>query len=272
MKIITLGSGFVSEHLPYEIVYSKLEISSESIEQTIDQYRPDVIINCIGKTGRPNIDWCESNKEKTSVVNTALPILLADICKKKSIKLIQIGSGCIFFGTSPHSLNGVDTGWKETDFANPISFYSKTKYACDLILGSMDHVTTLRIRMPVSYKNNHRNLINKLRGYTQIIDIPNSMTFMNDLVKCIDWVIKENKTGIYHVVNPEPVTAAQIMTEYQKYNRNHRFEIITEQQLDNLTIAKRSNCILNGEKLNKDGFNMTSSQEALEKCMREYCS
>lgn len=291
MRILSIGNGFVSDHLKYQKIDSRLDFSSKQIENLLDTHKPDVLINCIGKTGRPNVDWCESHKEETSMANVTLPIMLAEACNKKSIHLIQIGSGCIFFGESPnfHYLQGdgtpwpdytygtfvipgikVDDGWKETDFANPQSFYAKTKYACDLMLGDMKNVTTLRIRMPISVKNNPRNLINKLRGYKQIINIPNSMTFMEDLSNCIDWAIDKGQVGIFHVVNPEPITAAQIMQEFKKYVPDHAFEIINEKQLDNLTIAKRSNCILNGDKLRNAGFKMTSSEEALAKCMERY--
>ena len=273
MKVLTLGTGFVADHLPYEKITERLSLSSGHIISVLENYKPDVIVNCLGKTGRPNVDWCESHKEETAAGNVTLPLLIAEACHKTGVHMVQIGSGCIYFGPSPykgHTSYAVDPGWKETDFANPASFYSKTKYSCDLMLGPMPHVTTLRIRMPVSDKDVPRNLINKLRGYKQVIDIPNSMTFMSDLTRCIDWAATNRPGGIYHVVNPQPLTAARIMQEYQKYVPEHQFEVITESQLDQMTVAKRSNCIINGDKLRAAGFNMSSSEEALEKCMAEY--
>ena len=272
MRIISIGAGFVSEHLQYSILNNRIN-NLYDIDKIINEHLPDVIINCIGKVGVPNIDYCESNKEETAFANTALPIMLAERCKSKGIHLIQIGSGCIYFGPSPYKgeLPGAtDPGWREGDFANPKSFYSKTKYACDLALSSMENVTTLRIRMPISSRNTPRNFINKIKGYKQLIDIPNSVTFMDDLTRCIDWVAKENKIGLFHVTNPEPLSAAQVMQEYQKYVPEHTFEIIDEGQLDKITIAKRSNCIINSDKLMAAGFKMTPSKEALEICMRNY--
>jgi hypothetical protein len=60
------------------------------------------------------------------------------------------------------------------------------------------------------------------------------------------------------------------MQEYQKYVPEHQFEIITEGQLDQMTVAKRSNCILSGAKLRAAGFKMTDSEEALTECMAKY--
>lgn len=292
MKIISLGGGFVSEHLPYRRYDTRIQ-NETNVENIIEIVKPDVIVNCIGKTGRPNVDWCETHKEETAFSNIVVPVMLAESCARHSVQLIQVGSGCIYFGESPHYYHTqydgspmppkdanffvmhypckkYDTGWEEDDFANPKSFYSKTKYACDLAIGSMKHVTTLRIRMPVSKKVNPRNLINKLRGYKQVIDIPNSMTFMDDFVRCVEWAAKEGQTGVFHVTNPQPLTATQIMREYQKYVPDHTFDIISEQQLDQLTVAKRSNCILSSQKLNNAGFTMTPSSDALAKCMDAY--
>lgn len=269
---MSIGAGFVSEHLPYERINERI-VNLDDIYYVFEKHKPDVLVNCIGKTGRPNVDWCESHKEETAFANIGVPTMLAERCAVMGIHLIQIGSGCIFFGPSPYKGEtswAKDPGWREDDFANPLSYYSKTKYACDLALGGMSNVATLRIRMPVSSKNVPRNLINKLRGYKQVIDIPNSMTFMDDLVRCVDWVAQNKKSGIYHVTNPEPITAAQIMKEYQKYVPEHTFEIINESQLDSLTVAKRSNCIIDSSKLRKEGFVMTPSEVALQQCMADY--
>lgn len=287
MKVFILGKGFIAEHLLYSKIEGRLDFSSKQISYIINQYKPDVLINCIGKTGKPNIDQCElpSHKEETALLNTALPIMLAEACSKHSIHLIHIGSGCVFFGESPHTIpyewsstgkskdyesHKIDTGWKETDHANPQSYYSCSKYAADLAIGSLPNTTILRIRMPVSDKDTTRNLINKLKDYSQVLDIPNSMTFMTDFVRCVEWVIKEARTGIYHVTNPGTLSPAGIMREYQKYVLRHQFTAITEAQLDQLTLAKRSNCILNTDKLERAGFRMTPAREALQQCMKKY--
>jgi dTDP-4-dehydrorhamnose reductase len=279
MKIFTLGKGFVADHLPYHKITERAPICDTWLKVMLRDYKPDVIVNCIGKTGRPNIDWCESHKEETMEANVTIPLLLSDYCAKNNVHLIQIGSGCVYFGHSPcrkivENSNGhfdwKEPGWREKDFANPQSYYSKSKYACDLMLGQMPHVTTLRLRMPISEKDVPRNLINKLKGYKQIIDIPNSMTFMSDLTRCIEWAANNRPGGIFHVTNPQPLTAARIMKEYQKYVPEHQFDIITEQELDALTVAKRSNCILSTDKLKQAGFTMTDSEEALTKCMANY--
>jgi UDP-glucose 4,6-dehydratase len=290
MKILTLGNGFIASHLPYEIAHHYLIPSKSDIDNFLNRHDPDVIINATGFCGVPNVDQCEIEKTKTYMSNVVVPLMLAEECNNRKIHLIHIGSGCVYFGKSPNCYRQqtdqgkhnpskkekegdwieVDSGWEEADFANPQSYYAKTKYSTDLVLGQMPLCTILRLRMPISEQNTPRNLINKLRKYKQIINIPNSVTFMDDLTKCIEWAVQNRPTGIFHVVQSQPLTAARIMNEFQKYVPEHQFELISEQQLDQLTVAKRSNCLLSTKKLSAAGFEMTDSEKALAKCMANY--
>lgn len=264
MTAFTLGKGFVSDHLKYEKILDRLTASNT--KNILKSYvkEGDVVVNCIGRTGVPNVDWCEDddNKFDTAFTNVVLPLLISESCRELGAHLIQISSGCIYY-----NMNDVH----EQEFANPESYYSKTKYASDLLIGDLPHVSNLRIRMPISSRNHHRNLINKLIGYNKVINELNSMTFMNDLVKCVDFFVKYKHPGTYHVVNPEPITAAEIVQEYQKYNPDHKFEIISLKKLDSLVKAVRSNCTLHTHKLNNIGFKMTPTKQALEHCMKNYC-
>jgi 3,5-epimerase/4-reductase len=274
MNVIVLGNGFIASHLPYIKVPDRLDIDMDQILSVIDNYKPDCVINTIGFCGVPNIDQCEIEKDRTTITNITIPILLAEACFMRSAHLIHIGSGCIFYGKSPNERYGIcglpyDYGWKETDLTHPKSFYAKSKYYCDLVIGNMPNVTVLRIRMPFSSTPHPRNIINKLLQYNKIINIPNSMTFVDDLVNCVAWMSKNRHAGIFHVTNHEPLTAVDIIREYNKYNY-HSFEIIDERELDKLTVAKRSNCILDTEKLYRLGFSMTPSRRALQLCMATF--
>lgn len=276
MKVIVVGAGFIASHLKYEVINNRLIADDFDIRMMLKNYNPDVVINCIGYCGIQNIDDCEINKEKTLESNLIIPTILATECNKQNIKMIHIGSGCIFYGESPNikvSLSGPkDMGWKENH--NPklqnASFYSKIKYACDLAIGNLPNVCVLRIRMPISHKNSPRNLINKLLKYENILEAENSVTFIKDLANVIDWVIENNKTGIYHVTNPTPITHIQLLEEYRKYHPEHIYNKINEEQLQNFISAPRSNCFLNTDKLISEGFIMTPTIQGLEECMARY--
>jgi dTDP-4-dehydrorhamnose reductase len=41
----------------------------------LDEVKPDVVINAAGKTGKPNVDWCEDHKEETLRSNDTGPLV-----------------------------------------------------------------------------------------------------------------------------------------------------------------------------------------------------
>lgn len=277
MRVKVIGNGFIASHLLYNKSQARFDGSSIEMESDLiygvgdEAEQPgleagDVVINCIGRCGNPNVDWCEDHLEETNEANTIVPIQLANICNENGIRFIHLGSGCIYNGWSERE----GGAFCETDFANPQSHYAKTKYATDLAIAELPNTTILRLRMPISHKHSPRNFIDKVAKYKSVIDIPNSMTFVDDLVRCIHWVIQNDKRGIYNVVNPEPLTATDVMREYQKHKPDHTFDIMSGEQLNAITTAKRSNCILDGSKLANEGFVMTPSKLALEKTMEAY--
>ncbi len=266
MKTVIVGLGFVEQHLNqnYERSAHRFEPTLSSVERFLDLEMPDVVINCLGKTGRPNIDECEAQKGDTLIKNVTIPTLLAEATERRGIRLLHIGSGCIFSGPSPSP-----DGWNEGDIANPQSFYSKTKYSCDLAIADLSNVCILRIRMPVSDRYLPRNFITKVIGYSSIIDIPNSMTFMRDFSRAVDWAVDNSKSGVYHVTNPGLVTAADFVREYAALTP-HTYRVIDESELRQLTTAPRSNCQLDSSKIVSEGFQFNHSSQLIKPYVTQY--
>ena len=276
MQILTVGKGFIASHLYYKTIDERLQANSNQINSILSKYKPDIIINCIGYCGEYNgtIDACVEQKERTLLSNTIIPTILATECEKLDIRLISIGSGCIFYDQSPNisvSLSGPkDDGWKEENSTNPKSFYSKSKLACDLAIGSMKNTTTLRIRMPISGKDHPRNLLSKLIKYQRVVEEPNSMTFMEDLMNAIDFSIKNETNGIYHIASSIPLTHSVLLDEYCKYKPSHKYEKISVEELNKITKEPRSNCILSIDKAIKRGFGFFDTQDLVRSCVKKF--
>lgn len=269
MSIIIVGNGFIASHLPYKVADFRLD--KTNIKTFIEQHKPDTIINCIAFCGgKKTIDECESQKSRTYIANVVIPLLLAEECNKKDIHLISIGSGCIFNGKSPNIENNIDIGWNENDYANPVSYYSRTKYATDIALGELDNTTILRIRMPISNKNHPRNLISKLLRYENIIDYPNSVSFTDDIANAVEHSIKNYKTGVYHITNSLPLLHSELLEEYKKYFPDHKYKSINVDELNNITVAKRSNCILDNRKALQDGFSFGDTHTRVKETIKSF--
>src|SRR3989344_4964506 len=78
-------------------VLSSVDIANPFyVSASLDRVQPDVVINAAGKTGRPNIDWCEHHREETFRSNVTGPMVLAGLCARRDIYLVHLSSGCVF--------------------------------------------------------------------------------------------------------------------------------------------------------------------------------
>ncbi|KAG0455925.1 hypothetical protein HPP92_023713 [Vanilla planifolia] len=93
-----------------------------------------MFFNAAASTGRPNVDWCESHKQKAIRTNVVGTLILADICHENGLLLTNYATGCIFVDDSNHQ-EGSGIGFKEEDKPNFTgSFYSKTKAMVEELL------------------------------------------------------------------------------------------------------------------------------------------
>lgn len=286
MHILILGQGFLGSKYrdaflarDYRVSTSQIDICSSSrkesfqqfasdLEDEIRYFNPDVIINCAAKSGRPNVDWCESHKLETLRSNVQGPLNLLQVCSKLQKYWIQLGSGCIYEGDN----NG--KGFSEDDPPNFFrSYYSSTKATLNELLKPFP-VLQLRLRMPLDDQPGPRNLITKLASYPKIISLPNSVTFIDDLVWATECLIKDKAVGIYNIASPQPLTQHDILEAYRKHvDPEHKYEEITLEDLEkNYTLAGRSNCVLSTAKLQQHGILFRDSHEKLESIMRGYAA
>ena len=284
MKVAVFGAGWIGKHLQAEIPGVDRRLQEEWIDRidiadggvvrrALRLGKFDVAINAAGKTGRPNVDWCETNRQATYESNVSGVIALASACRKAGVYLVHLGSGCIFYGPSPRADNKGDPGWKETDFANPASYYAKTKHAADLALADLPGVCILRIRMPIDHLPHPRNLLTKLAGYRQVIDVQNSITVVADLVEVVRQAADRRLEGIFHATNPGVISHREILQIYrERADPDHRAEFIAEEDLVALGLARapRSNAVLSTERLSAAGVVMRPVREAVVDAIERY--
>jgi dTDP-4-dehydrorhamnose reductase len=272
MKICIFGPGFLGTRLAQQIpgaVLSRVDITDlKTTEQELRVLRPDAVINAAGKTGTPNVDWCETNQQATYESNVVGALQLASVCAKFDIYLLHLASGCIFYGPSP-----IAGGWREEDAANPVSFYSRSKYSADLMLSRLPNVGIARLRMPIDNIPGPRNLITKLSSYAKVADVANSVTIVEDLVQAVNKLAERRAEGVFHVVNPGVMRHQQIIELYRELvDPSHRCEMIPEETLLNsgLIVKQRSTCILSSERLAALGISLRPIDEALRVTMLQY--
>jgi 3,5-epimerase/4-reductase len=272
MSIVIFGAGFLGTRFAQEIpdaVLSNADITDRAlVARELEAHGAHAVINCAGKTGKPNVDWCEVHPIETERANVIGPLVLAEACDRAGAYLLHMGSGCIFYGPSP-----AEGGWREDDFANPSSFYSRTKYAADLILSKLPNVAVARLRMPIDDRPGARNLITKLAAYREVVDVENSVTIISDLVAVAQALVAKRATGVFHATNPGTMRHRDLLGMYREVvDPGHRYTLIGEAELvaRGLATHARSNCILASPRLAAIGITMRPIDRALHDTMTEY--
>lgn len=272
--ILVFGHGFLGQRIARDVagaVLSDARIDDAAqVRAAIAEHKPDVVVNAAGKTGLPNVDWCETHQAETFRANTIGPLILAEVCQELNTHLIHLASGCIFYGQSPDK-----AGWKEDDFANPSATYSRSKYAADLGLSTYPNVAILRLRMPIDTEPGPRNLITKLANYPKIIDVENSVTVVDDLVEVVRQVAEKRGTGIFHAVNPGVMRHRDLIALYNELvDPSHTNEWITNTDSisQGLVVKGRSNVILQNTRLGELGINLRPIDVALRDAMEKYAA
>jgi dTDP-4-dehydrorhamnose reductase len=126
-------------------------------------------------------------------------------CQETGKRLIHISTAYVFNGekTEPY---------REDDARQPIEWYGQTKaWAEELVEKSEIPWTILRIDQPfrsdgfAKIDTLHRIIqgLQQKTLYPQFRDHYFGPTYINDFVRVIDWVIRKEKTGLYHASSGE---------------------------------------------------------------------
>ncbi|KAI3505162.1 hypothetical protein L1887_27095 [Cichorium endivia] len=265
-----LGKLCESQGIEYTYGSGRLE-SRDTLIADLAAVNPTHVFNAAGITGRPNVDWCESHKAETIRTNVVGTLTLADVCREKGLILINYATGCIFEYDSVHQL-GSGVGFKEEDTPNfDGSFYSKTKAMVEELLKNYENVCTLRVRMPISSDlTNPRNFITKISRYEKVVNIPNSMTILDELLPISIEMAKRNLTGIYNFTNPGCVSHNEVLELYKEYiDSSYTWKNFTLEEQAKVIVAARSNNELDTTKLKTEFPELLSIKESLVKYVFE---
>jgi len=260
-KILIIGKGYIGNILFNNLRQNNLHvqiISKQDIDYTnndifttflLSNKTFDYVINCSGYTGIPNIDQAETNKAECWKYNVSVPYNVSKICALHNIEFINISTGCIYSG---YSKDFTEEDVPNFGMFDTSSYYSKSKHAYELI---REYGMNIRIRMPYCDTKCNKNFLSKIISFNNICNLKNSKTYINDLVKFLNFFIessefKANDVGLLNFVNPTALyieDIVSILTEYKLNNTSWAYIDISKLAL----AAPRSNCVLSTEKLNR---------------------
>jgi len=209
MILVTGGNGGLANNLRSHILLNnflfldidELDITSYSAVQKIfNNYNIEFIFHFAAYT---NVDNAEIEKEKCFNVNVIGTQNLTEFSIKFNIPILYISTDYIFDGTKP-----ITECYTEEDKPNPINYYGWTKLKGEEeILKNKKHfiIRTEWLYGQNSQKKNFvSNLVNKIKNNEEIkivSDQYGTLTSYNTVNLVILELIKNNKFGIYNVVN-----------------------------------------------------------------------
>ncbi|MDE2027581.1 MAG: NAD-dependent epimerase/dehydratase family protein [Candidatus Omnitrophica bacterium] len=267
-KILILGKGYIAQRL-HKAWGCRLEggkiRSYKDVERIYKKYKPAVIINGIGHTGKRNVDDCELDLDRTMLANTMVPIWLGELAFRRPVKLAHISSGCIYH--YDYKKQKPITESLVPDYYH--LYYSRTKIYSEAVLEPLSrrcNILIARIRVPLDFIPNPRNILNKLIKYKALIDVPNSITYIPDFIEMLEHLIRVDARGIFNCTNKGGLRYPQLMDVYRKFVPEFKYTILP---LKNLKLD-RTNMVLSVSKLEKTGFKVRPITDVLEECVGQY--
>jgi len=244
----------------------------EAVAKEIDEIKPTHILMAAGITGRPNIDWCETNKPATIRTNVIGTLNVVDLANERDIHCTVYATGCIFKYDEAHPL-GSGIGFTEDSLPNfAESFYSETKGYMEQLLKCYPSCLILRVRMPISDDLIHRNFITKIVKYERVVNIPNSMTVLTEMLPASLAMAQKGLTGVYNFTNPGVISHNECLDLYTKYiDPTYTYKNFTVEEQAKVIVAGRSNNELDTTKLMADmpeGIVINDIKTAVELCFQ----
>ena len=282
MKTLVLGgSGFVGYYLAKHFNaistsshekegYIKLDITKkEEVFETFRRIKPELVIN---SAAMADVDLCEKEKENAMLVNGYAVEWLSSASKSIEAKFIQISTDYVF--------DGLTGNYKEEDLPNPINEYGKSKLVGEENALKNDGLI-IRIEMPYGLNlANNKNVffestINNLKeGKTVNVAVDQiiSPTFVEDIPKAVEVLVKKNASGIFHLASKEHFSRFEFVNIIADAFNFDKIAIKSVKLDDFKMLAKRpKNTFLNTDKIS-EFYEIKPIKENLEKIKNEFFS
>ena len=176
-------------------------------EKFIADFKPEVVINCIGILNKV----AEDNKPLAVMANSYLPHYIDDICRNNKIKFIHVSTDCVFDGKRGE--------YSEDSFKDATSFYGQSK-----ALGEVDNDYNLTLRTSIVGPDKNENGIGlfqwfmnqekETNGFDKVIWT--GVTTI-EFAKCMEKAIQNNLTGLRHVVNNQQIDKYSLLNLFKKH-------------------------------------------------------
>jgi dTDP-4-dehydrorhamnose reductase len=227
-KVFGIGiTGLIGSRI-VELLSDKYEFQNLSLETGVDITNPETLSILEEDTeheivlhlaAKADVDGCEQDKPAGKdgaawKINVEGTRNVVNACRKSGKKIIYISTDFVFDGTKT-----VGEEYTEEDTPNPVNWYAQTKYEGEKIVQESG-VPYLILRIAYPYrtpfpqkKDLVQAILSRLQAGQEIKAVTDHImtpTFVDDIASALEMVIKENQTGIYHVVGVDSVSPYEL--------------------------------------------------------------
>ncbi|RJQ36087.1 SDR family oxidoreductase [Candidatus Microgenomates bacterium] len=284
-----LKEQYEFQNLSYE---TGIDITNkESIEKAINNSSAQTIIHFAAKT---NVDGCEKDKEKdlnilmikdpkeqekeflkektAYAINVLGTKNIAEACNQNGKNLIYISTDFVFDGEK-------DEEYTEEDVPNPVNWYAQTKYEGEKIVkNSGIPWAIVRISYPYRSFFERKDFVRAVIGKMEkgeklnmVTDHIMSPSFIDDIAKALDVIIKSKQTGILHVVGSQfvsPYEAGIIIANIFNFDQSLVLKTSREEYFKGRALRPLY-LKLKNDKIEKLGIRMSTLEEGLREVKRQ---
>ena len=217
IELIATSKG-ENRRIVQDFTYVSMDITSkEEVEEVMQKYKPQVVINTAAMT---NVDSCEDDRDNCWNINvTAVDYLLEESIKHQS-HFVQLSTDFVF--------DGANGPYKESDAPNPLSYYAKSKLASEELVVKSGYTNTAIARTIIVFGTGDNlsrgNLVLWAKGALEkqspinvVDDQFRAPTLADDLAKGCILIAEKNATGIFHLSGPETMSILEIVKRIGKY-------------------------------------------------------
>lgn len=178
---------------------------NDALMEYLNNHDFDVLVNCVGMLVKAS----EERKDLATYINSYFPHHLEKIYEGTSTRIIHLSTDCVF--------SGKNAPYYESSFTDGELFYDKSK-----ALGEIVNEKDLTFRMSIIGPDMQKSGIGlfnwfiaqegEIQGYTG--SVWNGVTTIQ-LAKAIDQAIKQDLTGLYHLVPKGNVTKFDLLNLFK---------------------------------------------------------
>jgi len=177
-------------------------------EACVRNLKPNVIVNAMGIL----IAEANANPEHAIFLNAYMPHRLRTIADSMAAKLVHISTDCVF--------SGKKGAYVESDMKDADDIYGRAKG-----LGEVTTAPHLTLRTSVvgpELKEGEElfhwfmSQSGRIKGFTRALW---SGVSTIELAKAVEWAIRQDVQGLYHITNGKPISKYDLLMLFKKYTR-----------------------------------------------------